>query len=536
MSLYNLTLVDVRRVQNYLFNANELKQNLGASYIVEQAARDWVHEALNPLIHNWPDPGYDDFEETHKIESGTVDAEVIFAGGGNAAILFASRDKAFNFSKEYTCKVLQEAPGLDVAVGHTDVEWNNQKGMQEAWRRLQEDVMPRRKEGYTTPQPLSGLSVTAQCVFTGKPAVHEFIENERGILMSAECFAKKNHIDAAKDRLDSMLKADPFSYPSVFDELGGEPGRSQFVAVVHADGNEMSRRIKQYVGNAVNNRDAVCRMREFSAALNSSGMRAMQAVRDWMTNAPEMDEMERWVIRDSLGGNNLVRLSELETLPIRPIVFGGDDVTFVCDGHLGLALAVEFLKAFNKTKLPDEKLGYACAGVSIVHSHYPFSRAYTLAEELCREAKILTHREYESADVSLLNWHYTTSGLTLNWEDIINREHMNGKLLLRPLVVNSGPGISIPKWRTWNAFLLQISGFRQDWRRGRSKLKELQESLRKAENEVRTFTSIHGPLPVVSGLEENDAHKTGWYENQCIYFDALEINDMFIYPKEVSSA
>jgi hypothetical protein len=28
-------------------------------------------------------------------------------------------------------------------------------------------------------------------------------------------------------------------------------------------------------------------------------------------------------------------------LPFRPIVFGGDDVTFICDGRLGLSLATQ---------------------------------------------------------------------------------------------------------------------------------------------------------------------------------------------------
>ena len=93
-----LTLVDVRRVQTYLFNANELKQNLGASAIVEQATHDWIFEFL-PAKRNaqWNQQKYQvDFDDT-TIEGNQLDAEVIFMGGGNAAILFSTAQPARSF-------------------------------------------------------------------------------------------------------------------------------------------------------------------------------------------------------------------------------------------------------------------------------------------------------------------------------------------------------------------------------------------------------------------------------------------------------
>ena len=86
--------------------------------------------------------------------------------------------------------------------------------------------------------------------------------------------------------------------------------------------------------------------------------------------------------------------------PVRPLIFGGDDLTLVCDGRLGLALAAVYLKAFHThttsefsrldfpdrdKKISDElkKPAYACAGVAIVKTHYPFARAYKLSSALC---------------------------------------------------------------------------------------------------------------------------------------------------------
>lgn len=95
MTMYTLTLVDVRRIQPYLFNANELKQCLGGSALVEMATHDWIVAAL-------PSPKNIQTQK-NQIKFGdqtieTLPAEVIFLGGGNAAVLFQDRDKAHEFA------------------------------------------------------------------------------------------------------------------------------------------------------------------------------------------------------------------------------------------------------------------------------------------------------------------------------------------------------------------------------------------------------------------------------------------------------
>ena len=59
--------------------------------------------------------------------------------------------------------------------------------------------------------------------------------------------------------------------------------------------------------------------------------------------------------------------------PLRPIVYGGDDLTFVCDGRLGLDLAARYLQAFSKDTIrvlgQDESVD-ACAGVAIVPTNF----------------------------------------------------------------------------------------------------------------------------------------------------------------------
>ena len=546
MTNLTLTLVDIRGVQNYLFNANELKQNLGASALVEQATHEWIIDALPPQKNvQWNGKKYDvDFDD-RTIEQGQLDAEVIFVGGGNAGILFSSHQEALDFTQRYTDALLVNVPGLDAAVAHVqNIDLSRKGALKEAWHALQREEMPRRKDGRLVSQPILGLSVTAECAYTGLPAVTdepvaEFPGDSRSILLSAESYAKqkKETVSQANARLKTLLNIDGFEYPMRFNHLGGERGTSSFLAVVHVDGNGMGKRIEGYVEKD-DNREMIKQMREFSQKLNRAGLEAIQAVRDHLAirTVPAKENRKLNKIVDRFDKNQVIRLKD-DYLPIRPLVFGGDDITFVCEGRLGLALAAKVLEVFAKTELPDNKKVYACAGVAIVHSHYPFARAYALAGELCEAAKQQARQwDEDQSRVSLLNWHITTAGLTLDWDEIKEREYQGGKLLMRPLVVAKEADVSMPPaWQTWQTFIEQIHGFRTyPWDTQRNKQKELLETLRKGAGATSKFTNLHGYLPKITALSSNDkAHINGWLnEEQCLYFDALEAIDLFIYPED----
>jgi hypothetical protein len=558
MTIPTLTLIDIRRVQGYLFNANELKQNLGASALVEQATHEWVFGAL-PQKRNaqWDAKGYRVVFDEKAIEKDGLDAEVIFMGGGNAAILFSTFDMAKSFTKEYTESLLVNAPGLEVAVAHVkDVDMGKSGAMREAWKTMQEVEMPKQKEGRLVSQPLLGLSVTAECAYTGLPAVAEVLKNPntplnqetRGVLVSSQSFVKQTEetVKSAKQRLNDLLDINYFQYPSDFEELGGERGKSSFIAVVHADGNSMGKRIQAYTEDE-DNREMIHHMREFSEKVNRIGLEAMQAVRDYLLDQFTYKE-EPYKVIDRFDPNEAIRLmknpQKKYLLPLRPLVFGGDDITFVCDGRLGLAFAAKLLQAFYNAELPDKKKTYACAGVAIVHSHYPFARAYALAEELCQSAKHQA-RSWDPEDnakgtgsrVSLINWHIASSGRTLDWDETQKREFANqhGQLLLRPLVVDKATDIATPAWQTWQTFTEQVAGFRLPtsfWSTQRNKQKDLREVLRKGADSTRKFTKQNGELPGFAAAPTNNVVDTGWIEKQCLYFDALEALDFFVYPEE----
>lgn len=537
MTTYTLTLIDVRQVQPYLFNANELKQNLGASFLVEQATRAWIAEALvlEGMDHNWPNPAQDEFNPAKTIESGAV--EVIYSGGGNAAILFPTPDNAKAFTRRYTGLVLQNAPGLEVAVGHVDVDWDSPDGMKTAWTKMREEVMPARKEGRAVAQPIFGLGVTSECAFTGKPAVGEIRDGERMLLVSADAQAKHGAAGAARDRIREILPVGPFyDYTDKFDDLGGERGKASYIAVIHADGNGTGKRFQTYLEGAKGNRDVVNKMRLFSGSVNQAGSRALETTRDWLLKTLDWGRNKEDRIYDQWRQDDYVRLQG-NFVPFRPLVYGGDDITLVCEGRLGLAFAAKLLQAFAAQKLADDAPLYACAGVAIVHTHYPFARAYVLAEKLCQKAKHQA-RAWDAvhARVSLLHWYYASAGRTREeWQEIEAEEYTvpAGNLTFRPLVVAEAAGISTSSWRRWEVFIKQIEDFRrQPWAGRRNKVKDLRLALREGEAAVAEFARLHDPLPVIAPLAGQDVERKGWYDQRCLYFDALEADDLFIDPKE----
>ena len=135
-----LTVIDVTGTQNYIFRSNRLRESIGASELVAKATSWWVFAVLcnelkwktnldsskNPTNPISPFEAIQDKEIEN--EDDPLDAEVIYVGGGNALILFdaenANQANSENtreklFTREFTKKLLGDAPGLDVVIAHS---------------------------------------------------------------------------------------------------------------------------------------------------------------------------------------------------------------------------------------------------------------------------------------------------------------------------------------------------------------------------------------------------------------------------------
>lgn len=567
-----LTIIDTVGIQPYIFGSNRLRENIGASYLVEEATRDWVYEELEGLgAHNISNLKKDTIDRKRKIEEHGLAAELVYAGGGNTVILFRTPDEARVFAQSLSRRLLEHAPGLEIVIAHSEpFEWQPdekwpfkgpEKNLYERVEQLRDGHLAQKKRTrQVTPTPLLGLGVTQECASTGLVAT----ESSRNLepeprLVSREIIAKLEARKPATQRLRDVFdeaKFDPgnqFAFTDELDHLGRSGGEESYIAVVHIDGNDMGGLIDKRASQSTSNRDYIEQIRDFSEGVETASK--LSLVNTFRRLHPEQVKQvgkEFWALTETkpaLKDDKLDPCAEQKQIrlyqdpdkqksggkpcwPFRPIVFGGDDLTFVCNGQLGLSLATIFMREFTAQTQNNEQLKtsiHTGAGVCIVKVHYPFRRAYDLSASLMGAAKgQLANRQIESG----LDWHIAATGLGGDLGVIQAREYTgkDGSLRMRPVWVAGGSD-----WRTWENFnrLVALFNYHQDFAGRRNKLKSLREALRGGAEAVKTFLKTYKTkLPKLPGDSSTTLHETGW-EGQCAYFDALEAMDHHFLLQEV---
>jgi len=517
---YTLVVVEVGSIQSYIFGSNRLAENLGASYLVDAATSEWAFKAVTDSANDHNVTSSNSIDKTKYFEKHNLDAEVIYSGGGNFVVIFRDELAARRFGRALSQRVLEDAAGMQLLVTvSAPYEWEKHALAQQV-RELRRTLKSTHAASAQS-APLLGLSVTAACRSTGLPAVGS---DEDG-LFSAEIGCKTGAVSLATKRLiDALGLSERFAFTNDLGELGGSEGDTNYIAVVHADGNGIGEWLGEQVGVPSDNREYITKQREASTRLANLSVeslgRVMRRVESWM----------EWVIQQPKNKRPLDLSKENRDggrwiIPVRPIVFGGDDLTVVCDGRIGVQLAVDYLAAFEEVSGLS-----ACAGVSIVKSHYPFARAYALADDLISGAKKFRRGDNSDSKKTLfqgsaLDWHIATSGLSGDLDDIREREYAG--LTARPIALANE---SDARGKTWTNVGSSVSAFTndQDWGARRNKAKALHDALREGEAAVGRFMTLFGvnQLPnIITSTGRLDYHDV---LARSLYFDALELADMYV--------
>jgi hypothetical protein len=534
-----LVIVDTTGIQPYIFGSNRLRENIGGSHLVAEATGRWALEAMGNLRSNIR--GDRSLDDSLSIENGEIAAEVIYSGGGNFIALFGGDGDdggdgevaARQFIGRLSRQVLREAPGLQLVLASREFRWN--EPLTVALKQSFAELKIRKNLGVQS-LPLAGLGVTVPCQSTGLPAtgMSDAIGGDAGYPVSAEIQAKLNQAGAAGERLREMLPIrDGYGYPIELDDLGRSRGEFSYIAVVHADGNGIGKRISDLENDCTDsesNRRFILKMRHFSAAVAQASQGALKGAIEALLTRIDNDRIVN--AQQSRMTLRLMKSKETDKLllPFRPIVFGGDDLTFVCDGRLGITLTIEYLRRFEEltTGLPDGGgAATACAGIAIVKAHYPFVRAYQMAEELCSSAKGYLRKNKLTGNG--LDWHFATGGLLGGIEEIRRREYATGEgsLTQRPVTLRDNPKDEL---RAWPVVRTGVESFQSsDWAERRNKVKALRDALRDGSAAVESFLAKYNGgnyLPNVAP-QLGTISKSGWHGNVCGYFDAIELVDWY---------
>lgn len=538
MSQYTVTIIDTVGIQPYIFSSNRLRENIGASYLVECLGKEWLEEALQQVNQFHFPKTEKDFKQASRIDQESqLRAEAVYTAGGNSVILFRDEADAIAVLKTLSLTLLKKAPGLSIVAAHQTFDWNTKGSLKATLDDLIQTQIEQRKNARQPSVPLLGLGVTASCMSTQLPAIgmSDGDDEERTYRISREVFHKIQASKQANKGLKRLFPEDivpkQFDFPLRFDHLGRSHNESSYVAVIHADGNNMGDRFKK-CGTNLDNRDYVQAIRQLSWSVQQAGIKALQAVVKKLVHAIKGQTL---YLEGNPNQEISLKLSKEGKiyLPFRPLVYGGDDVTFVCDGRLGIALAALYLEEFEKHKASDGEHLYACAGVSIAKAHYPFARSYALSNELCKSAKKLV-RSQEDQPASAIDWHLAASGLLGALKEIRQREYhvAEGRLHLRPLWLLPAHH-DLHNWQSFRSVVMEFNNAKK-W--SRNKVMALREELRQGSETTRNFLQLYqlGELPELSASNTRLSEQ-GWTTDVCGYFDAIEAMEFYAPLAEVDA-
>ena len=523
-----LTILEVSQKQAYIFSSNMLKDN-----VVNSAVIAWI---MSPKYFSEVIGDRNIFDE---------EKNVVYSGGGHVVLEFADRGIAKDFVKHITFQIHHDYPGIEVfsvTKEFTQEELNTEAG--NCLKKLTAELEKKK-------------SVRLSSFHQGSFGIETIDSNTLKPRLAGKYLGSEMPDDERE--IEKRLAPDNYKLVDKFKELGGSKDESNFISVVHIDGNAMGARVERmYENNKLPWEAFKVHLQAFSKAID----------KDFKDAYKEMTDQ----VRKNIESGRLADLSLKEkNFPVRRIITAGDDICFVSEGRIGIECAVSFIKALTKKENEEDKEGYAaCAGIAIVHQKYPFYRAYELAESLCSNAKkfgVKWSDDETGSEISAIDWHveFGEMGDTLSE---IRQQYCaadGNRLEMRPYIVkvNQIKDVSgkekepsckeisndIPWYSEFKSQVERIQ--KREFIDARGKMKELRNVLKQGQEATKAFIQFNKMEDVMlSGMQKNmtDHNKvgTGQAQKRELYpamrnglkderttvrsaiFDALEIFDTYI--------
>lgn len=537
-----LTAIDVIGIQSYVFASNRLRDVVGASHLVEWATSR---------------------EASRLNQNNVASPRVVVAGGGNAILQFEQFESikdAMPFVSHYTRRLLETAPGLDVAIAHGKYERGKlAQGLLALQIQIAKAKLERRPHA-----PQLGLSVMQPCAVSGLPAAEFSPRDEKWVSSRISKLRDSNTLNSANLRWDEFLSSSNqlLRFPVELDRMGRSYGDTSLLGVVHVDGNGIGLRIQKWLlgklqeSPQTTDDQLILDFQKWSEALEKLGKEVLKSVIQRVVDRVVPDNGKFMVKGQPSPPRELD--FELRTepdgtvcLPMRPILLGGDDLTFVCDGRIALDLAAAALRAFKEKsesnadlKLLGSEPFTACAGVALVKAHTPFSRGYRLSEELCRSAKSAKRKSediHEKIETGCwLDWHIGAIRPDESVIDIRGRQYKgeNGEVLTcRPYPIDASDSKTLT-WEWLDSVLLgEHEGVEEKtrlsfrnpevWGERRNKVKALAglvvEGGDAVKKQFEAWSSAFPNLKLPTLIENN-----GFHADRTPLLDAVELLDIHL--------
>ncbi len=347
-----LYAASIQGIQQYIFQTNRLREIIGASALLDNA---FSGRGNAPSIFN---------QFCRDLDVNTSTIEVITAAAANFRCV-VDDEVGKRIARDFPKYLAEKVPGIQFSQVLVPIEGENQ--FQQVYRQIHQLLQAQRNKSLISPDPpFMGVLKSRR---TGGAAIVRKKGEYLDLLTSAKLnFSSEDALpffedftglpEVKKDRL-------PYSFKELIKQTeDGDAERMSWIAVVHADGNSIGRRVISLLAE----RDAHERLKKFSEALANATKRAVNgACREVLDATKE----EKYYI-------------------LRPIILGGDDITLVIRADKALAFVKRYLELFEQYTKEDPNLGNgltACAGVAFIKHKFPFHYGIDLAEKLTKEAK-----------------------------------------------------------------------------------------------------------------------------------------------------
>jgi len=387
----------IQGIQSFIFETSMLREIAGASELVEKlCSKESILEA---------------------VENDSNGIEWLLTAAGNIRICTDKADVVSEIVLKWPRIVSVKAPGITVSQAVVLYEGPlTGKHIDELERKL------RSQRNFAISTEFPGLMATERSRRTGRPAVSK--DTSGGGDLDEGTIAKHEANRHASSSLMSKIIPEDFpqharnscKFPFDLSDISGS-SESSWIAVIHADGNDLGRVIRQISTDVSNNGkcSAVAAIKGFSAAVDRATKTAARSA-------------FRYVLGEDC-------FQHYDKYPIRPVVLGGDDITVICRADLALEFSKAFLSEFRQesTSALEEvgashgisslKTGLsACAGIAFIKDHYPFHYGVKLANELCEQAKRKSKSYGMITTPSSLMFHKVHSSFVEDYASISERE------------------------------------------------------------------------------------------------------------------
>ena len=393
---FRALLFDTRSIQRYIYSGSRLSTNIGASYIVDRVFYDvLIAEILKPMFagDSFPDDTAWDAEQDDTAPwENMAECCVAYIGGGNALILLDADkpDRRTEIVSRFTRQLLVERPGLKVGAAQGNLNLSGGKLNQNDINALYAELKNVQKTIFPAVNvPYSGL--TLSCEINGEAA--NFCDTGGVVkpsgeirFYSQETAVKAKIADEANQNLRARFseifkiknlaqKIGSYKFPLEVEKLGQKAGENYF-AIIHVYGNNMGMKFRTC--------DSLSARRKLSREIRRK------------TEGAFADLLAKIIALKEAGAFDRCLTLEKNILPIRPLIIGGDDVTFLCPANMAVIFTkalMENLSAETPETAPERLTSEisrridCCAGIAILPTAYPFFRGYELAEQLCDSAK-----------------------------------------------------------------------------------------------------------------------------------------------------